>query len=274
MRGTLASLPCTCSSAVDRYVLVRCLAELAGRRDGYCGGMGGSVHLADVSKGILGANGVVGASLGLGCGAGLAAKLEGQGRVAVAYFGDGASNQGLFHEALNMAAIWRLPVLFVCENNQVGLSTDIKAVLASDVPGSVLPRAQGYGAALPADRRLSVDGSDVLRVREAVAHCVEAARRGQGPSVIEALTHRLGGHNVGQNLKEDEIADEERAALRKDPLFVLRGHLVLSLGDEAAAAAIQAIEVRGRGGGCRSYYGYTHLPWLPLLLPGACGRGG
>ena len=93
MRSTLASLPCICLSAVDRYVLVRCLAELTGRRDGYCGGMGGSVHLADVSKGILGANGVVGASLGLGCGAGLAAKLEGQGRVAVAYFGDGASNQ-------------------------------------------------------------------------------------------------------------------------------------------------------------------------------------
>lgn len=103
----------------------RCLAELSGRKDGYCGGLGGSMHLADISKGVLGANGVVGASLGLGCGAGLAAKLVGDGRVAVAYFGDGASNQGLFHEALNMAAIWKLPILFLCENNQVGLSTDI-----------------------------------------------------------------------------------------------------------------------------------------------------
>ena len=161
-----------------------------------------------------------------------------------------------------------------------------------------------------------MDGSDVLRVREAVAHCVEAARRGQGPSVVEALTHRLGGHNVGQNLKEDELADEaratrtrdpathmlqpvtihhvhvhvhlwhaphappsqERAALRKDPLFVLRGHLALSLGDAAAAAeAIHAIDVRvaeEAGTYILRLYVSTHLPWLPLLLPGACGRGG
>jgi pyruvate dehydrogenase E1 component alpha subunit len=160
-------------------------AELWGKRTGICKGMGGSMHVADVSKGILGANGIVGGGLAIATGAGLGIKAAKESAVAVCMFGDGAANQGVFMESLNCAAIWKLPVIFVCENNGVSEFTVTSEVTA----GAQIDRARAVG--MPA---VAVDGNDVLAVREAAEQAVSRARAGGGPSFIETMTYRIRGH--------------------------------------------------------------------------------
>ncbi|KKX55296.1 acetoin:2,6-dichlorophenolindophenol oxidoreductase subunit alpha [Brevibacillus borstelensis cifa_chp40] len=167
----------------------RCMAELYGRKTGYCKGKGGSMHIADFGIGMLGANGVVGGGFNLAVGAALAVQLRKGSEVAVCFFGDGASNRGTFHEGLNMAAVWKLPVVFVCENNQWASTTPIhEATAVTDI--SV--RASSY--AMPS---AMVDGNDVFAVYEAAVEAVERARRGEGPTLVECKTYRIKGHFVG-----------------------------------------------------------------------------
>ena len=165
------------------------MAELFGKSGGTSKGKGGSMHIADFGRGMLGANGIVGGGLPLACGAALTAKLTGNGRVAVAFFGDGASNIGSFHESLNLASIWKLPVVFVCENNRYGEATPVEYALAAD---HVADRAAAYR--MPG---VLADGQDVIEVyataRDAVAH----AREGQGPVLLEYETYRYFGHFLG-----------------------------------------------------------------------------
>ena len=160
----------------------RMMAELFGRRDGYCKGKGGSMHIADFDVGMLGANGIVGAGLPITAGAALAAQLEGGDNVAVAFFGDGATGAGSFHESLNIAALWKLPVVWVCENNHFAVDTPVEVALAA---GDVAALASGYN--MPG---ITVDGNDVLAVHEAARVAVARARAGDGPSLLECKTWR------------------------------------------------------------------------------------
>ncbi len=161
------------------------MAEIFGKKTGICRGMGGSMHVADVSKGILGANGIVGGGISITTGAALAARLEGKGAVAVCFFGDGASAQGVLMEALNLSSLWKLPIVFVCENNGYSEYTPSSAVTA----GVISERAKPYG--VPA---VIIDGNDVVAVWNAAATAIDRARRGEGPSFIEARTYRMRGH--------------------------------------------------------------------------------
>lgn len=192
----------------------RMMAELMGRIDGYCRGLGGSMHVADLDRHILGANGVVGAGIGLGTGAALAAQLQprvdGSRRVGIAFFGDGAANEGIFHEALNLASLWKLPIVYLCENNQYGLSTAMHESTAVD---RLSRRAAGYD--LPG---ITIDGNDVLAVHEAVAEAVARARAGDGPTLIEALTWRWGEHSMRANLPAYRSDADESAGRERDPL--------------------------------------------------------
>jgi len=163
----------------------RMMAEIYGRAEGICGGFGGSMHVADFSKGILGANGIVGGGIALATGAALAAQLDGDGRVAVAFFGDGAANQGVLTEALNVSALWKLPLILVCENNGFSEFSPTATVTA----GSIAERARPFG--VPA---VAVDGNDVVAVWQAANAAVRRARAGEGPSLIEARTYRTRGH--------------------------------------------------------------------------------
>jgi TPP-dependent pyruvate/acetoin dehydrogenase alpha subunit len=162
-------------------------AELLGQATGYCHGKGGSMHIADVGKGMLGANGIVGGSMGIACGAAWAFKRRGQDHAAVCFFGEGAANEGIFHETLNMAAIWKLPVVFVCENNQYGMSMSVKKATAVE---NISDRAAAYG--MPG---LTVSGSDLDEVHEATAAALGRARAGEGPTLLEAITYRYLGHS-------------------------------------------------------------------------------
>ena len=188
----------------------RMMAEMFGRRTGYCKGLGGSMHIADLSLDILGCNGIVAAGLPHACGAALTAKLRSTGQAAVAFFGDGAAGQGSAHEAMNLAATWKLPVVFVCENNQFALSADWRTLRAvADLAG----RAAGYG--MPGE---VVDGNDVLAVEDAVARALELARAGGGPSFLELKTFRRMQHSMRANLPDvrDPAVLEEWEP--KDPL--------------------------------------------------------
>jgi acetoin:2,6-dichlorophenolindophenol oxidoreductase subunit alpha len=167
----------------------RMMAELHGRATGICGGKGGSMHLADIEHGFLGANGVVAAGVPLACGAALTAKLRQSGQVAVSFFGDGAADEGATHEAMNLAAVWRLPIVFVCENNGFAQTTPVG--YHCPVP-NIAERAAAY--AMPG---VTVDGLDVVAVYEAARKAVRAARHGDGPSLIEARTWRFYGHFEG-----------------------------------------------------------------------------
>jgi pyruvate dehydrogenase E1 component alpha subunit len=184
-------------------------AELFGRRDGYCKGKGGSMHIADFSIGFLGANGVVAGGLPIITGAGLSIKLRKTDQVAVAFFGDGACNRGPVHEAMNMAAIWKLPVIFVVENNQYASTTPMEYSCAV---GDLCTRAAGYG--MPG---VKVDGNDVLAVRKAAAEAVERARTGEGPTFIENKTYRIMGHFEGDPQKY-RTTEEVETWGEKDPL--------------------------------------------------------
>jgi 2-oxoisovalerate dehydrogenase E1 component len=198
--------------------LDRMMAELMGRSTGYCGGLGGSMHIADLSLGILGANGIVGASMPIGSGAALSSRLRGSGQVAVAFLGDGASNQGVFHETMNLAAAWSLPMVFVCENNQYALTTPFRKTVAG---GSIARRAAGYG--VPG---VQVDGNDVEAVYFHAREAVERARAGEGPSLIEALTYRYTQHSIRMNLKDPRPADEVRAWTERDPVRLVERELL------------------------------------------------
>jgi 2-oxoisovalerate dehydrogenase E1 component len=181
--------------------LEKMMAELMGRVTGYCKGLGGSMHIADLELNILGANGIVGAGIGIGTGAGLSNKLRGSGAVGVVFFGDGAINEGIFHECLNIASVWKLPVVYLCENNQYALSTSTKDSTSIDL---LSKRASAYS--LPGG---TVDGNDVLAVHAAVSEAVARARRGEGPTLIEALTYRWGDHSMRANLPRYRTEAEE-----------------------------------------------------------------
>jgi acetoin:2,6-dichlorophenolindophenol oxidoreductase subunit alpha len=207
-----------------------CLAELMSRATGLCAAKGGSMHLTVAAGNMLGSYAIVGSHLPIACGAAWSAKLRGSGQVAVAFFGDGATNIGAFHEALNLAAVWRLPALFVCENNLYMEYTPIASVTAVAQPAA--DRAPAYG--LPAE---VIDGNDVVAVLDATARAVDRARAGDGPSIIEALTYRQYGHSRSDPAKyrPKEEVDEW---LRRDPLVLLAERL------RAGGVAEEAIEAR------------------------------
>ena len=183
------------------------MAEIHGKATGTCNGKGGSMHIADVGKGMLGANGIVGGGPPLACGAGLTSKIKGTNRVTVCYFGDGASNQGTTLESMNLAGIWKLPVIFVCENNQYAETTSPKYSVAG---GDIAARARGFG--MPG---VKVDGKDVFAVYEAMHEAVELARRGDGPSFIEADTYRYYGHFEGDAMTY-RTKEEVKSYRKKD----------------------------------------------------------
>jgi pyruvate dehydrogenase E1 component alpha subunit len=170
--------------------LSKMIAELFGRSTGYCCGKGGSMHIADASIGILGANGIVGAGIPIAGGAGLSIKLRDSGQVVACFFGDGGANQGTFHESLNLAALWKLPVIFVCENNQYAISV---AQSRSTSVEDVFVRKEAYGM-----HGRMIDGNDVMAVYEATLEATERARNGEGPSLLECKTYRWRGHYEGE----------------------------------------------------------------------------
>ncbi len=190
--------------------LNRMMAELYGRQTGYCKGKGGSMHIADFSIGMLGANGIVAGGISIVTGAGLAAQLEGEGRVAVSFFGDGASNAGPFHESINIAAAWKLPMLYVCENNLWAAGTSSAKTLAHT---DVAARAAGYG--IPG---VVVDGNDVLAVNEVAETAVSRARAGEGPTLIECKTYRWRGHTERIGGADSRPKDEIEEWQQKDPI--------------------------------------------------------
>lgn len=205
------------------------MAELMGKATGSCGGLGGSMHVADLDLNILGANGIVGATMPLGAGAALASQMRGEGQVAVAFFGDGAANQGVFHEALNLAAVWKLPMIFVCENNQYALSTAITKTTSVE---QISTRASSYG--VPGK---TIDGNDAVEVYHVIGEAIERARAGEGPSLIEAMTWRWGGHSMRTNLMDPRSEADRLAWQARCPLIRMRERLV---GLEAEVAAIDA----------------------------------
>ncbi len=192
------------------------MAEVLGKSGGYCKGKGGSMHIADVEHGNLGATGIVGGNIPVAVGAGLSQKLQGTDRVIVCFFGDGASNEGTFHESLNMASTWDLPVIFVCENNMYGMSVPWAKV--TKLP-DVAARASAYG--MPG---VVVDGMDVLSVRGAVAEAADRARKGQGPTLIEAKTYRYYGHSHSDP-RAYRTREEEAYWKDRDPIKVMKDNL-------------------------------------------------
>ena len=185
------------------------MAELFGRETGYCKGKGGSMHIADRDKGILGANGIVGAGHCIACGAGLSAKIRGTDQVCVCFFGDGSTNQGTFHESLNMASIWKLPIIFVCENNHYGISMSQDRHQAIK---DVADRGAAYN--IPG---IAVDGNDPMAVYEAASEAVARARAGKGPTLLECKTYRQHGHFEGDPAIY-KPKEEQAAWMEKDPM--------------------------------------------------------
>ncbi|MFD0432319.1 pyruvate dehydrogenase (acetyl-transferring) E1 component subunit alpha [Streptomyces sp. WAC 01325] len=216
-----------------------CLAELMSRATGLCGAKGGSMHLTKASTGMLGSYAIVGAHLPMAAGAAWSARLRGTDQIAVAFFGDGATNIGAFHEALNLAAVWKLPVLFVCENNLYMEYTPIADVTA--VPRPAADRAPAYGI-----EGEVVDGNDVVAVQEAVARLAARARAGDGPALLEAQTYRHFGHSRADPATYRPAEEVERW-LKHDPLDLARGRLVemgvseavLGEADERATTVVQ-----------------------------------
>ena len=186
------------------------MAEIFGKASGVCKGKGGSMHIADIEKGMLGANGIVGASVPLAVGAALSATYFGTDAVGVAFFGDGATSQGVVHESMNLAAIWRLPVIFACENNHYAESTPVEyAVAGSDIAD----RAAGYG--IPG---VVVDGMDVFAVYEAAGEAVRRARAGEGPTLLELKTYRYHGHYHADEPLKYRLKEEEDLWKKRDPI--------------------------------------------------------
>jgi len=209
----------------------RIMAELFGRTTGTSKGKGGSMHLFDASKGFLGGYAIVGGMLPIACGLGVAAKHKGEGQVALAFFGDGAVNEGEFHESINLASLWKLPVVFFCENNGFGMGTAIQKTFSGP---AIYKLANSYG--IPGAQ---VDGMDVLAVYQATSEAVERARSGAGPSFVEALTYRFRGHSMADPVQYRKKEEETRWRQR-DPIL----HFPKKLKDEGAATAedLQRIE--------------------------------
>jgi TPP-dependent pyruvate/acetoin dehydrogenase alpha subunit len=187
--------------------LKRMMAEIFGRVDGFCKGKGGSMHVFDKSKGVLGANGIVGGGIPILTGGALSAKFDGKGGVAVAFFGDGATNEGAFHESLNLASVWKLPAVYVCENNQYGEFTPIAE---STAVTSIATRAIAYN--MPG---VTVDGNDIEAVYDAASKAVEHARTGKGPTLLECLTYRHHGHFHGEEAMLGTQAYRDKAEIDK-----------------------------------------------------------
>ncbi|MEM8786783.1 MAG: thiamine pyrophosphate-dependent dehydrogenase E1 component subunit alpha [Pseudomonadota bacterium] len=212
--------------------VARMFAEFFGKETGYCRGRGGSMHIADVDAGNLGANGIVGGGIPIAVGAGLSAKRLGTGAVTVCFFGDGANNEGAFHEGLNIASVWKLPVVFVCENNKYGMSTSTEK---STAVASIADRAAAYG--MPG---LSVDGNDFSAVAEAVEDAAARGRTGEGPSLIEAMTYRQRGHSRSDRNRY-RTKEEIEAWTARDPLPRMAGMLIdHGVLTEAQVAEIEA----------------------------------
>jgi len=195
----------------------RMMAELFGKETGYCKGKGGSMHIADKSNRNFGANGILGACFPIAAGSALASKIKGTNEVTLCFFGDGTSNEGTFHEAINMAATWKLPVIYLCVNNGYGVSTAIRDVINTE---TISVRAKAYD--IPGE---TIDGNDVFTVYETVKKAVDYAREGNGPSLIECITYRHQGHYCGDpaNYRPKEYLEE---AYQKDPIERLRKHLL------------------------------------------------
>jgi pyruvate dehydrogenase E1 component alpha subunit len=194
------------------------MAELFGRATGPNKGKGGSMHIADMSKGMLGTNGIVAGSVPLAVGAALTSKLRNLGRVAVAFFGDGGANQGVLHECMNLASVWKLPVIFCCENNGYAESTPVEYALSVS---NVADRAPGYG--MPG---FHVDGMDVFAVYDAANQAVARARAGNGPTLLECRTYRFYGHTVFDNPLSYRTKEEEEHWRGRDPLKLFRETVV------------------------------------------------
>jgi len=211
----------------------RIMAELWGKATGYACGRGGSQHMADFGLGFLGSNGITGGMIPVATGAALSQQMLGTGRVVLCFFGDGATGQGAFHEAVNMGAVWRLPVVYLCENNLYAMSTPVEEVFGEP---DIAKRAAAYG--LPGVR---VDGQDYFAVRETVQTAADRARTGGGPTLIEALTYRIYGHS-----KSDECGyrtrDEEAAWAERDALKLMRSALL----ERGVLTEALDVEVRSR----------------------------
>ena len=213
----------------------RMMAELLGREDGYCRGKGGSMHIADFSIGMLGANGIVGGGFGIATGAALSAQLRGSGQVTLCFFGDGAINQGSFHGAANLAGIWKLPLILLCENNQFAMSARAEKMVAG---GDLAMRSAGYG--FPG---VNVDGMDVEAVRLAVADARSRALAGAGPTLIVATCYRYQGHFSGDTQKY-RTKEEVAPWLERDPIPAFRHRLIESATLSAAEADALEEEVQ------------------------------
>jgi pyruvate dehydrogenase E1 component alpha subunit len=207
------------------------MAEILGKKTGYCKGKGGSMHIADFSIGMLGATAVVGAGIPIAVGAGLSVKLSRTDQVVACFFGEGASNQGTFHESINLASAWKLPVVFVCENNLYAMGTRQSRVMAIE---NIADRAVAYGI-----HGIVADGNDVLAVYEVTQKAVERARRGMGPTLIECKTYRLKGHSRVDPAKY-RPKEEVEEWLAKDPIKRLKEKLLQA--NTLTEAGIQQIE--------------------------------
>lgn len=221
--------------------LNKMMAEMFGKATGYCRGKGGSMHISDIELGIVGANGIVGGGIPLATGAALSAVMRRSGQVVACFFGDGASNQGSFHESLNLAALWRLPVIYVCENNQYGISV---AQHRHQAIKDIAVRASAYG--VPG---VVVDGNDVEEVYKVTCEAVERARKGQGPTLIECKTYRWRGHHEGDPNRgiryrpTEEIKEwEQRCPILRLESRLLESGISRSQLDEIKAQVRKAVE--------------------------------
>lgn len=211
----------------------RMFAEFFGKTTGYCKGRGGSMHIADVTKGNLGANGIVAGGIPIAVGAALSAKKMKTGKVVVSFFGDGANNEGAFHESLNMASIWKLPVIFVCENNGYGMST---STARSTAVRDIADRAAAY--AMPG---VIVDGNNFSQVAEASHIAVERARRGEGPTLIESKTYRYRGHSKSDRNRYRTREEIEDWMTNRDPISLFEKELLeFGVIDQAGIEAVRA----------------------------------
>jgi len=216
------------------------MAEIFGRATGYCKGKGGSMHIADVSAGNLGANGIVGGSAGIATGAALAAKKMATGQIVICFLGDGSLNEGIFHEAANMASIWKLPVIYLCENNQYGMGMPIKKATNLD---KLSDRAKGYNII-----GLTIDGNDVMDVYDSVLKLSEDVRSGKGPVLLEAFTYRIKGHSLRDAQRYRPEGEAKKWLADYDPIerfkkyLLTEGYITQSEIDNIAVKANEEIE--------------------------------
>jgi TPP-dependent pyruvate/acetoin dehydrogenase alpha subunit len=250
------------------------MAELMGKATGICKGRGGSMHLADCSVGILGESAIVGGGIPLAAGAAMSARVRKSQQVALGFFGDGASNQGTFHETLNMAALWKLPVIFFCENNGYAITTSLKSSCAQT---EIARRAIAYD--MPG---VPVDGQDVVAVHEATSAAVAHARAGEGPTLIEARTYRFDDHQIGLSALVTEpyrpAAEVERYVQHRDPIVIFRSVLLQNgvdakdlraIEDEVAQAVTHAIEFAEQSPEPPLTEVYAHMYVNPINYPPA-----